>query len=240
MEIVTPALALLAGILSSLSPCVLPLVPVVLGTAVFEHRFGPAALAGGLALSFVVVGLFVATIGFSLGLDGAVFRTAGAILLVGIGIVLLVPRLQARVAVAAGPVSGWTGQRLGGFSTSSLGGQFGAGLLLGAVWSPCVGPTLGAASVLAAKGEDLGQVAVTMAAFGLGAALPLLLLDLLSREALPRWRGRLMRAGAGGKMALGAVLVTSGALILSGLDKALESRLVSMMPAWLTELTTRF
>jgi cytochrome c-type biogenesis protein len=240
MDLVGPGLALVAGILSTLSPCVLPLLPIVLGAAVSEHRLGPAALAAGLALSFVVIGLFVATIGFSLGLDGGVFRTAAAILLVGFGVVLLVPQLQARVAVAAGPVSNWAEQRFGGFAPGGLGGQFGVGLLLGAVWSPCVGPTLGAASVLAAQGRDLGQVAVTMTVFGLGAALPLLLLGLLSREALMRWRGRLMSAGSGAKIALGGVLVASGVLILSGADKTLETWLVSVTPAWLTGLTTRF
>jgi cytochrome c-type biogenesis protein len=240
MEFVGIGLALVAGILSTLSPCVLPLLPIVLGAAVSEHRLGPAALAAGLALSFVAIGLFVATIGFSLGLDGGVFRTTAAVLLVALGVVLLVPQLQARVAVAAGPVSNWAEQRFSGFSSGGLGGQFGVGLLLGAVWSPCVGPTLGAASVLAAQGRDLGQVALTMTIFGLGAALPLLLLGLLSREALMRWRGRLMSAGNGAKMALGGVLIVSGVLILSGTDKLLETRLVSAMPAWLTDLTTRF
>ena len=52
-------LAFIAGVLSTLSPCVLPLLPIVLGTAVSEHRAGPVALAAGLALSFVTVGLFV-------------------------------------------------------------------------------------------------------------------------------------------------------------------------------------
>src|SRR3546814_19930163 len=73
------------------------------------------------------------------------------------------------------------------------------GLLLGAVWSPCFGPTLGAASVLAAQGKDLGQVALVMIAFGIGAALPLLLLGLVSREVMMRWRDRLLRAGQGGR-----------------------------------------
>ncbi|MFD0938212.1 cytochrome c biogenesis protein CcdA, partial [Methylobacterium trifolii] len=139
----TLGLAFLAGILSVLSPCVLPLLPLVLGAAASEHRFGPVALASGLALSFVAIGLFVATVGFSLGLDSGLFRAGAAILLVLIGLVLIVPAAQTRLAVAAGPVSDWTENRFGGFSTAGLGGQFGVGLLLGAVWSPCVGPTLG-------------------------------------------------------------------------------------------------
>ncbi len=236
----TIGLALLAGMLSVLSPCVLPLVPIVLGTAASEHRFGPVALAGGLALSFTAVGLFVATIGFAVGLDAGLFRTAAALLLVGIGMVLMLPRLQARLAVAAGPVGTWTEERFGGFSTTGLSGQFGVGLLLGAVWSPCVGPTLGAASVLAARGENLGAVALTMLAFGVGAALPLLGLGLLSRDALMRWRNRMMAAGKGLKGVLGALMASAGLLILTGLDKRLEAWLVDVSPEWLTALTTRF
>jgi cytochrome c biogenesis protein CcdA len=234
------ALAFLAGVLSTLSPCVLPLLPIVLGTAVSEHRAGSVALAAGLALSFVIVGLFVATIGFSIGLDAGVFRVAAAVLLMAIGFILLVPRFQAQFALAAGPVSQWTEQRFGGFSGHGLGGQFGVGLLLGAVWSPCVGPTLGAASLLAAQGENLGTVGITMLMFGLGAALPLLLLGLLSRETLLRWRERLYAAGKTGKIAMGVILVAIGALVISGLDKRIETALVDLSPVWLTELTTRF
>ena len=236
----TLGLALLAGILSVLSPCVLPLLPIVLGTAASEHRYGPAALAGGLAISFVAIGLFVATIGFSIGLDGGVFRTGAALMLIAIGLVLVAPPLQARFAVAAGSLGGWTEQRFGGFSTSGLSGQFAVGLLLGAVWSPCVGPTLGAASVLAAQSQELPQVAATMVAFGLGAALPLLALGMASREALLRWRHRLQSTGNGIKTALGILLIIMGAAIVTGLDKSIETALVEASPAWLTQLTTRF
>jgi cytochrome c biogenesis protein CcdA len=234
------ALAFLAGVLSTLSPCVLPLLPIVLGTAVSAHRAGPVALAAGLALSFVIVGLFVATIGFSIGLDAGVLRAVAAILLMAIGLVLLIPRFQAQFALAAGPVSQWTEQHFGGFSGNGLGGQFGVGVLLGAVWSPCVGPTLGAASLLAAQGSNLGYVAITMLMFGLGAALPLLLLGLLSRETLLRWRERVRTAGKTGRIAMGVILVAVGFVVVSGLDKALESVLVDLSPAWLTELTTRY
>ena len=128
----TVAFAFLAGLLSVLSPCVLPLVPIVLGTAAAEHRLGPLALAAGLAISFTIIGLFVATVGFAIGLDGDVFRSAGAILMVAVGIVLMLPRLQARVATAAGPVGAWAEERFGGVGAGGLSGQFAVGLLLGA------------------------------------------------------------------------------------------------------------
>jgi cytochrome c-type biogenesis protein len=234
------ALALLAGVLSTLSPCVLPLLPIVLGAALTEHRFGPLALAAGVAISYVAVGLFVATIGFSIGLDQSLFREGAAILLIAIGAVLLLPRLQSQIAVAAGPFGHWAQTQADGVSTSGLGGQFALGLLLGAVWSPCVGPTLGAASVLAAQGKDLGHVTLTMIAFGIGAAAPLIVLGTLSREALMHWRDHLMKAGKTGKIALGVLLLAFGVLILSGLDRALETVLVNASPAWLTKLTTTY
>jgi len=240
MSVATLGLALLAGVLSVLSPCVLPLLPIVLGTAASAHRLGPVALAAGLAISFTAIGLFVATVGFAAGLDTGVFRTISAILLIGVGLVLLVPKLQEQFALAAAPVSNWAGSYTDDFTPGGLGGQFGLGLLLGAVWSPCVGPTLGAASVLAAKGEDLGQVALTMLAFGVGAALPLMLLGFVSREAMMRWRGRLMETGSIGKTLLGLLLVAVGVLVATNLDKRLETILVDASPAWLTELTTKF
>lgn len=228
----------LAGILSILSPCVLPLLPLVLGAAASQHRWGPVALATGLTLSFTAIGLFVATVGFAIGIDADLFRSVSALLLIAIGLVLAVPVAQTRFAAAAGPVGNWAEQRFGGFATDGLGGQFALGLLLGAVWSPCVGPTLGAASVMAARGENLGSVAMTMLAFGLGAGIPLALMGYLSRETLIRLRQRMLSTGRLAKVMLGTTLVAAGALILFGGDKALEAYLVEKSPEWLTRLTT--
>jgi cytochrome c biogenesis protein CcdA len=236
----TAALSFLAGMLSILSPCVLPLLPIVLGAAGAETRAGPLALAAGLCTSFVAIGLFVATIGFSIGLDTDLFRGIAGVLMIAIGAVLVLPGLSARLALASGGVTAWADKSVDRFRAYGAWGQFGIGILLGAVWSPCVGPTLGAASLLAAQSRDLGEVAVTMFAFGLGAALPLLALGLLSREAMLRWRHRLLSAGQGLKAALGLLLAAVGVLILTGFDRAFETMLVDASPEWLTELTTRF
>ena len=156
-----------------------------------------------------------------------------------LGAVLLLPNLQARLALASGPIANWTdchfGTPRGGYA-----GQFSVGLILGAVWSPCVGPTLGAASLLAAQGRQLPQVAVNMFVFGLGAALPLLGIGLASREALQRWRARLLAAGQIMKAGFGVLLIVFGALVLAGIDKRVETTLVNASPQWLTDLTTRF
>jgi cytochrome c-type biogenesis protein len=233
-------LSFVAGVLSVLSPCVLPLVPIVLGAVAAKQKWGPVALAAGLSLSFVAIGLFVATIGFSVGLDADVFRYVAAVLILAVGVVLMVPRLQSAFAIAGGPLANWAHGHLDDANSGSVAGQFAVGLLLGAVWSPCVGPTLGAASLLAAQGRDLGEVALTMFVFGLGAAVPLLLLGIASREVMMRWRARLATAGPALKMGFGAILVAVGLLALTGLDKRVETALVEASPQWLTDLTTRF
>jgi cytochrome c biogenesis protein CcdA len=240
MTIGSIVLAFMAGILSILSPCVLPILPVVLGAAASDHKLAPATLAAGLAISFVIIGLFIATIGYSVGLSNDALRYIAAVLLIAVGGVLALPTLQARLAVASGPIAGWTDWRFGYTRRKGLLGQFCIGILLGAVWSPCVGPTLGAASLLAAQGRDLPRVTITMFAFGVGAAIPLLALGLFSRDAMLRWRQRMLLAGQNMKTVLGLGLVFVGALVLAGLDKSVESVLVSASPLWLTNLTTRF
>jgi cytochrome c-type biogenesis protein len=92
----TLGLAFVAGALSIVSPCVLPLLPIVLGTAASQGKFGPLALGTGVVVSFVTVGLFVALVGFSIGLGGGFFRAIAAAILALIGILLLVPSLQNR------------------------------------------------------------------------------------------------------------------------------------------------
>ena len=236
----TFALGYLAGVLSTLSPCVLPLLPILIASALAQHRFGPLALAAGLAVSFTVVGAFVATLGASIGLDPGLLRRAAAVLLIGFGVLLLVPALQARFALATAG-AGRTGDGLlARLSGTGWGGQFLVGLVLGLVWSPCVGPTLGAAATLAAQGRDTGRIALLMLVFGLGAGTPLALVGSLSRGAMARMHGRLLRFGARGRGLFGAALLVIGVAILSGADKRVETWVLDHSPDWLTELTTRF
>jgi cytochrome c-type biogenesis protein len=235
-----PTLAFFAGALTILSPCVLPLVPIVLGSAAQRHKWGPVALAAGLVGSFTIVGFLLATLGASSGFDGEIVRQFGAIMLMIAGLVLLVSRLQAGLTKLATPLANWASQKQSGLERFGLMGQAAIGALLGLVWSPCVGPTLGAATVLAAQGQNLVQVAIVMASFGLGIATILVILAFATRSFLTRWRGKLMQSGDRGKHVLGGLLLVVGLLILTGTDHLIEGLLVSMTPDWLTDLTTRF
>ena len=132
----TYGLSLAAGMLSTLSPCVLPLVPILVGSALMTHRLGPHALAAGLALSFTLVGVFIVGLGAAVGLDQEIFRNIAAVLLIGFGVLLLSPALQARFAVAASRLGGPGQALINRVSGESLGGQFALGMLLGVVWTP--------------------------------------------------------------------------------------------------------
>jgi len=238
--LVSYALGYLAGVLSTLSPCVLPLLPILVASATAQHRFGPLALAAGLTLSFAAVGLFIATLGASVGLDADVLRKGAAVLLMAFGALLMSASAQARFAQATSGLSTAGDGMVARLAGTSWRGQFAVGLVLGGVWSPCVGPTLGAASTLAAQGRDLPQIALLMLLFGLGAGTPLVVVGSLSREAMQRVRGRLLEAGQRGRWWLGLVLLLIGLAIVTGWDRGFETWAVEHSPDWLTELTTRF
>ena len=236
----SPVLSFAAGALTILSPCVLPLIPIVMGSAAQRDRFGPLALSAGLVASFTVTGFVVAVFGSSLGLDAEIVRSAGAVLLILFGAVMLLVSGQSLFARLAGPVANWAATKQQGLADKGLAGQALIGVLLGIVWSPCVGPTLGTATVLASQGQSLGAVAVVMGAFGLGIASVLLLLSLATRGFLQRWRVRMMATGHRGKIVLGAMLIAVGLAILLGIDRMLEAAILSISPDWLIEWSTRF
>jgi len=237
-EILNPALGFGAGVLTILSPCVLPLVPVVLTSAAQQHRLGPFALAVGLITSFTAVGLMLAIFGSRIGVGPEQVRMTGAIILVAAGGFLLIPQLQDRVAQAAAPLVGWAGDRQLRFGDKGLLGQAAIGLLLGLVWSPCIGPTLGAAVAVASQGQRVPEVAATMAAFAAGITSVLLAIALLGRTYFMRAKNGIASRAKIAKLALGAVLTLVGVSILTGLDRKIEAVFVTAAPDWLVQLTT--
>jgi cytochrome c biogenesis protein CcdA len=230
----TLLLAGLAGILASLSPCVLPLLPIVLAAAMAEHRLGPAALAAGLAVSFAGVGIALGLVGFAAGIDGEWLRIGAALLMLLAGLALLAGGLAARFSAlaeqAVAPVAGFA-QRM---AARGVAGQFALGFVLGIAWAPCTGPVLGGAVAMAAQAETAPRAAATMLAFAIGGSIPLLVLGYAARGALPAMRRRMAGAGATLRPLLGGALALFGLLVLTGLDKAIETWATARLPeSWL-------
>jgi cytochrome c-type biogenesis protein len=211
----------------------------VLFGALERHLWGPVALAAGLAASFAGVGIALALVGFNVGINPGTLRLVVAALMGAAGIVLLVPALQGRVASMASPLAGKGQILFDRLQPTGIWGQFALGAMLGVIWSPCSGPTLGAAIGLAAQGDDLGRAAATMSAFALGAATPILLLAYGSRRAIMARRDWMARASRIGKPLMGAAFFGIGLFVLTGLDKIVETSLTNAMPEWLVNVTTR-
>ena len=225
--------AYLAGTLTLINPCVLPLLPVIIAAAFQGSRVGPLMLAAGLTLSFAVLGVGVTAFGHLAGIDELLINRTAAVVMVLFGTILLVPRAQAALSRVASPVASRANVGIDRVRGAGAWGQLAVGMLLGAVWSPCIGPTLGGAIGLAASGENLGQAGATMLAFGIGVSTVLLGLAYGSREILMARRERLMAWMPWAKPIMGAALLLVGLAVFFHLDRIIESRLLDAMPDWL-------
>src|SRR5512137_2199191 len=164
--------AFLAGTLTILNPCVLPLAPVVLSAARTRGVAAPVALAGGLAVTFGVIGTALASAGVELGDTGAV-RIGAAVLMIVFGAVLVVPAVGERLETVLLPVTRWSEGAAGRLPATGLLGAAGMGAILAVAWAPCIGPSLGAAISLAATGGSQAHVFAIMTVFALGSAASL-------------------------------------------------------------------
>jgi cytochrome c biogenesis protein CcdA len=234
MEPLALLLAFSAGLLTALSPCVLPLLPLVVGGAA-GSRYGPAAIAAGFVSAFTAIGVLLATVGAAVGVSDTIVRGVSASLLVAAGASLTVGRwLPDAAGRWLSPLAS-VSARLAPRGERGIGAQFIVGALLGGIWSPCVGPTLGAALALASRGETLARAAAIMAAFGLGSATLLLSAGYAS-QAVAGHRLRLLQAGATGRLVFGALLVAVGVAVGTGFDKVLESAVLARLPQWWIDL----
>ncbi len=233
-------LALLAGSLTTLNPCVFPLLPLVLGGAVQENRLAPVAMGAGMVAAFALLGLLVGVAGDALGLDPGHIRLAGAVLLIGFGLVMLVPRLNARFTELMTPLASGANGATARFNAGSLGGAFAVGGLLGMVWSPCSGPMLASALTIVASEGGALRGTLVLGVFGLGAASVLVAAAYASRAGFGRVRGWVLQHMDRVKRSFGLLVLALGVAILLGGDKWLEAQLIHWMPQGWIDLTTRF
>lgn len=209
-----------------------------MGSATQEHKHAPLFVALGMILSFTIVGVLLATSGTALGIESNVVRNLAAFIIVVFGLVMMSKGLQEFLQEILTPISNLASARLSSGKFKGLHGQFNLGVLLGVVWSPCVGPTLGSAVGLASQGESLIQATMMMLLFGIGSAIPLVFIAYGSRKVFLSQRGRLLSFGQYAKPALGFVLVLVGFSILFGFDKVVEAKLLNILPeSWVYLIT---
>jgi cytochrome c-type biogenesis protein len=227
----------LAGLLTLVNPCVLPVLPIVLASALQAHRLGPVALAAGMSASFVVLGVGIAALGNRLGISAETVTQASALLMIAFGAVLLVPRLNAGFAMATAGMAARADTRIDQIDRSGLPGQALGGALLGAVWSPCVGPTLGGAISLASTGQSLLWATAIMLSFAAGVSTVIIALGYGARAALQRRRAAMMVIAQRAKPIMGVVFVTIGLILFFNLHHIVEAWATDAMPIWLQDFS---
>jgi cytochrome c biogenesis protein CcdA/thiol-disulfide isomerase/thioredoxin len=246
------AVAFVAGVATFLSPCVLPVLPVIAVGTVGGGRPRAVALTVGLIASFTLFTLLASRLLDALGLPADALRNAAIAVLAIVGVALLVPRLAelagrpfARLASLGGPL---TRQREG------IGGGLVLGIGLGLVWTPCAGPILAAVTALAAERRLSLDAALVTFVYALGAGLPLLAVALAGHRALAGLRVTRMHARAvrraSGVVLLGAAalfttaiptdLATAAPELTSSLQRVERSAAASRRIAQLTHARTTF
>ncbi len=196
------------GLITGISPCVLPVLPVVFLSGADRRR--PYLVVAGLTLSFTLVTLLGTLLLRALPIPADTIRWAGVVVLVLLGIGMIVPRIEGWLEK---PFS-WLPQR----QVEDKRGGFVLGLALGAVYVPCAGPVLAAIAVAGATGRITGQTVALTVAFGVGTAIPLLFFAMAGSHMADRLRAfrsrqRPIRIAAGA-----VVIVLAVALSLNVTD----------------------
>lgn len=226
-----------AGLLTLINPCVLPLLPLIAAGAVARHPLGPVAMALGMMVSFTFAGVTIFWLTRAVGLQQEDISFFTGILMIGFGAVMLVPRAQEGFARMAGAMAGGSSQAIGQVESKGLLGEASAGALLGLAWSPCIGPTLGAAIGFAAQGENLLYAFLIMVTFSMGAATIMMGLAYGTRGLIGS-RGNFLSAIAPhAKKILGVGLIVVGFAIVFHLERIAEGWAVENLPEWLVNLS---
>lgn len=229
-----------AGALATLSPCVLPALPIIGASALRAHGHGPVAVAAGLVISFTSIGVVFARVGSELGWDEGSVRSGASVLLIICSLWLLIPQLQRASLMLFEPISRGANSAILRIGSNGLTSQFFLGVLLGAVWSPCIGPLLASALALAGSADGWVRGAAVLFWFGVGSTIPLLLASYASRAWMLRKRGSLTRIQSRAKIGMAIVLLVMGVSILTGIDRRLESWLLDRVGLLESEFQSLF
>jgi len=243
LEPLNLGLALVAGFLSTLQPCVLPLIPIAVGGALNQNKHAPLWIGLGMLGFYALLGAITGFIEPLFGFDPTEFKTIGAVLMMLTGLILVLPHVFTGARVFYSGVINHLNKRAATLSFESPFACLLMGAILSLIWAPCAGPMLASALTLLTSGliaegasdlKGILQGSILLGVYGLGAASPLVLLAYLTRTAFARWRPALLKTQSVLTKALGIFFLIFGALMLSGVMKAFEIYLLQLLPeSWL-------
>ena len=212
MDLINTPIALLAGMLTIASPCVLPLLPVLLGTSLERpDRWRPLFVVSGFVLAFAGLGIALSLLSTLNASVHEAVRSTSIGLLALFGLVRIWPQPYDRLIARIGGPLQQLAFSAGGTGSGNVGG-FVLGLSLGAVWTPCAGPVLASILVLAAKAQNLTQSSTLLLMFAVGAGIPMLVIAYGGQAIAARVRG-LSRYTQRLQQGFGVLLILTAAAI---------------------------
>jgi cytochrome c biogenesis protein CcdA/thiol-disulfide isomerase/thioredoxin len=225
--------AFLAGIVTVLSPCILPLLPIILSSSDASGKQKPLGVVTGFTLSFTFFTLFLAAIVQYSGIPADSLRVFAIFVLVIFGLSLLLDPVQKQIEVLFGKVANLipAGQNKKGF----LGGVL-VGISLGLLWTPCVGPILASVISLAITGTVTAQTFLITLAYALGTAIPMLMIMFAGSAALKKvpW---LAKNSAKIQKGFGVVMLLTALGIFFGIDREFQTYILTTFPNYGVGLT---
>ena len=223
--------ALLAGVVTIAGPCILPLLPIILGTStVRSHKSRPLFIVLGFVLSFSFFAVIFAVFGQALGISADAFRTIGTVIIGLFGFIMLFPRLQEGLFAKLQPLLSKVTPRTD-VENSGLWSGFLLGASLGLIWTPCAGPVLGSILTLVASKQQLAQAGSLLFAYALGAGLPMLAIAYGGQAATNHVRA-LSKYTVTLQRVFGLIIILVAIGIYTGIDRDVQTWLLIRAP-WL-------
>lgn len=231
--IILTAFAFLAGIVTILSPCILPVLPIVLTSSLGGGRSRAFGVIAGFVLSFTFFTLFLTTLVKVIGIPSGALRTLSVVIIAGFGLTLVLPQAQGLIEKLFARLSSLVPKTAG--QSGFLGGAI-VGVSLGLVWTPCVGPILASVISLALTGTVTGTAVLLTLAYAAGTALPMLAVILGGQSLLSRNRWLLAHTPVIQRL-FGLVMILTAAAIYLSLDRRFQAYVLDKFPQYGVGLT---
>ena len=213
----------IAGVVTIMKPCCLPLVPVIFSGS-GGHRFRPLAIVTGLTISFTTMGVLVSAFGATFAEYTSYLRNIAILFIISMGLVLFDEDVNMEFMKISGSITqhlrqiGFLNRFSSRMPEGSLTGGFFLGMSLGVLWIPCVGPILGAVLALVATVGNITYGAWMLFVYSVGMSLPMLSIAYYGKRVTNRYKW-FSRNGELLKKLSGLVLILVGIMLLFSIDK---------------------
>lgn len=226
--------AFLAGIVTVLSPCILPVLPAILSGSTLQGRLRPLGIVTGLVISFTFFTLLLTAIVHATGLNANVLRYIAIAIVFLFGLILLFPQLSERFANITAPIASIGTDIQGKKPRSGFGGGVILGLALGLLWTPCAGPILAAITTLVATQTVNISILLMTLFYSIGAGIPMLLIAYGGNKMIQS--SRFLSAHSEGiRRGFGGLMILTAISIALHWDMILQEQIIRVIPPVLIE-----